>query len=120
MCVVDFDDPKGNDWLAVNHVTVVENGHERHSDIVLFNLRGHRTAACLDRTLDAPAHHLRIRCRRCRRRGRRQARRTGPEGQVPAADRRKGLEQNPRGAAAEPTQRRNRQRNRLPGMTTNG
>ena len=41
MCDVDFDDPKGNDWLAVNHVGVVENGHERHSDIVLFNLRGH-------------------------------------------------------------------------------
>ena len=34
--VVDFDTPSGNDWLAVNQVTAVENKHERRPDIVLF------------------------------------------------------------------------------------
>ena len=34
--VIDFDDPAGNDWLAVNQLTVVENKHERRPDIVLF------------------------------------------------------------------------------------
>ena len=34
--VVDFDDADGNDWLAVNQVTVVENKHERRPDVVLF------------------------------------------------------------------------------------
>ena len=34
--VMDFEDPDGNDWLAVNQVTVVENKHERRPDIVLF------------------------------------------------------------------------------------
>ena len=34
--VVDFDAPWANDWLAVNQFTVVENKHERRSDIVLF------------------------------------------------------------------------------------
>ena len=35
-CVVDFDDPTNNDWLAVNQLTVVENKHERRPDIGLF------------------------------------------------------------------------------------
>ena len=34
--VVDFEDPDGNDWLAVNQVTVVENKNERRPDVVLF------------------------------------------------------------------------------------
>ena len=34
--VLDFDEPNGNDWLAVNQFTVVENRHERRPDIVLF------------------------------------------------------------------------------------
>ena len=34
--VLDFDEPDGNDWLAVNQLTVVENRHERRPDIVLF------------------------------------------------------------------------------------
>ena len=34
--VIEFDDPTANDWLAVNQFTVVENGHERRPDIVLF------------------------------------------------------------------------------------
>ena len=34
--VVDFDTPEANDWLAVNQFTVVENKHERRTDIVLF------------------------------------------------------------------------------------
>ena len=34
--VIDFDVPEANDWLAVNHFTVVENNHERRPDIVLF------------------------------------------------------------------------------------
>ena len=35
-CVIDFDDPTKNDWLAVNQFTVVENKHERRPDIALF------------------------------------------------------------------------------------
>ncbi|MBU2602499.1 MAG: type I restriction endonuclease subunit R [Actinobacteria bacterium] len=34
--VIDFDDPAGNDWLAVNQFTVVENRHTRRPDIVLI------------------------------------------------------------------------------------
>ena len=34
--VLDFDDPKNNDWLAVNQFTVVENKHNRRPDVVLF------------------------------------------------------------------------------------
>ena len=34
--VLDFDEPDGNDWLAVNQVTVVENRNRRRADIVLF------------------------------------------------------------------------------------
>jgi len=34
--VIDFDDPAGNDWLAVNQFTVVENKHTRRPDVVLF------------------------------------------------------------------------------------
>jgi type I restriction enzyme, R subunit len=37
--VIDFDDPDpgaGNDWLAVNQVTVVEGQHARRPDIVVF------------------------------------------------------------------------------------
>ncbi|GAB4175655.1 MAG: type I restriction endonuclease subunit R [Wenzhouxiangellaceae bacterium] len=34
--VIDFDEPAGNDWLAVNQFTVVENKHSRRPDVVLF------------------------------------------------------------------------------------
>jgi len=34
--VIDFDDPAGNDWLAVNQFSVVENKHSRRPDVVLF------------------------------------------------------------------------------------
>ena len=34
--VLDSEDPDNNDWLAVNQFTVVENKHERRTDIVLF------------------------------------------------------------------------------------
>ncbi|MCL4489569.1 MAG: type I restriction endonuclease subunit R [Chloroflexi bacterium] len=34
--VIDFENPDTNDWLAVNQFTVVENGHNRRPDIVLF------------------------------------------------------------------------------------
>ncbi|MCZ7537459.1 MAG: type I restriction endonuclease [Acidimicrobiia bacterium] len=34
--VIDYDDPEGNDWLAVNQFTVVDGNHERRPDIVLF------------------------------------------------------------------------------------
>jgi type I restriction enzyme R subunit len=34
--VLDFDDPAGNDWLAVNQFSVMENKHSRRPDIVLF------------------------------------------------------------------------------------
>jgi type I restriction enzyme R subunit len=34
--LVDFDDAKANDWLAVNQFTVIEAGHNRRPDIVVF------------------------------------------------------------------------------------
>ncbi len=34
--VIDFDDPAGNDWLAVNQFGVVEQKHSRRPDVVLF------------------------------------------------------------------------------------
>jgi type I restriction enzyme, R subunit len=34
--LIDFDDPDGNDWLAVAQLTVVENGIHRRPDVVLF------------------------------------------------------------------------------------
>jgi len=34
--VIDFERPELNDWLAVNQFTMVEAGHERRPDIVLF------------------------------------------------------------------------------------
>ncbi|MBI1849038.1 MAG: type I restriction endonuclease subunit R [Planctomycetes bacterium] len=33
--VIDFDDAAGNDWLAVNQFSVVENKHARRPDVVL-------------------------------------------------------------------------------------
>jgi type I restriction enzyme R subunit len=34
--VIDFDDPTGNDWLAVNQFAVAENRRTRRADMVLF------------------------------------------------------------------------------------
>ncbi len=34
--VIDFDNPWNNDWLAINQFTVIESGHNRRPDIVLF------------------------------------------------------------------------------------
>ena len=34
--VVDFDDPRNNDWLAVSQFSVAENRRMRRPDIVLF------------------------------------------------------------------------------------
>ncbi|MFO1307292.1 MAG: type I restriction endonuclease subunit R [Burkholderiales bacterium] len=34
--VIDFDDPTGNDWLAVNQFSVVEHKHSRRPDVMLF------------------------------------------------------------------------------------
>jgi type I restriction enzyme R subunit len=34
--VLDYADPDRNDWLAVNQFTVVDGGHERRADVVLF------------------------------------------------------------------------------------
>ncbi len=34
--VIDFDEPAGNDWLAVNQFSVVENKHSRRPDVTLF------------------------------------------------------------------------------------
>ncbi len=34
--LIDFDDPHANDWLAVDQFTVLESGHERRPDIVVF------------------------------------------------------------------------------------
>jgi type I restriction enzyme R subunit len=35
-CVIDFDDPGNNDWLAVNQFTVADGQHSRRPDLVLF------------------------------------------------------------------------------------
>jgi type I restriction enzyme R subunit len=34
--LIDFDNPKGNDWLAVNQFTVIEGQHNRRPDVVVF------------------------------------------------------------------------------------
>ena len=34
--IVDFENPKNNDWLVINQFTVVENHHNRRPDIVVF------------------------------------------------------------------------------------
>jgi type I restriction enzyme R subunit len=34
--VIDFENPAGNDWLAVNQFSVVENKHSRRPDVALF------------------------------------------------------------------------------------
>ncbi|MCA4132621.1 type I restriction endonuclease subunit R [Arthrobacter sp. M4] len=34
--LIDFDDPAGNDWLAVNQFTIIENGKNRRPDVVVF------------------------------------------------------------------------------------
>lgn len=34
--LIDFDDPDGNDWLAVNQYTVIENKVNRRPDVVVF------------------------------------------------------------------------------------
>ena len=34
--LIDFDDVDANDWLAVNQFTVIERGHNRRPDVVLF------------------------------------------------------------------------------------
>jgi type I restriction enzyme, R subunit len=33
---VDFDHPENNDWLVVNQFAVIENGHSRRPDLVVF------------------------------------------------------------------------------------
>ena len=35
-CVIGFDDPANNDWLAVNQFTVVENKHKRRPNMLPF------------------------------------------------------------------------------------
>jgi type I restriction enzyme R subunit len=34
--LIDFDNPSNNDWVAVNQFTVIEGGHNRRPDVVLF------------------------------------------------------------------------------------
>jgi type I restriction enzyme R subunit len=34
--VLDFDQPGNNDWLALNQFTVIESGHTRRPDVVVF------------------------------------------------------------------------------------
>jgi type I restriction enzyme, R subunit len=34
--ILDFDDPKNNDWVAVNQFTIVEGNIERRPDIIIF------------------------------------------------------------------------------------
>ncbi len=34
--LIDFENPTNNDWLAVNQFTVIEGGHNRRPDVVVF------------------------------------------------------------------------------------
>ena len=34
--LIDFENPSNNDWLAVNQFTVIEGGHNRRPDVVVF------------------------------------------------------------------------------------
>jgi type I restriction enzyme R subunit len=34
--LADFDQPENNDWLVVNQFAVIENGHSRRPDVVIF------------------------------------------------------------------------------------
>lgn len=34
--LIDFDNPNGNHWLAVNQFTIVEGQHNKRPDIVVF------------------------------------------------------------------------------------
>ena len=34
--LIDFDNPDNNDWVAVNQFTVIEGGHNRRPDVVVF------------------------------------------------------------------------------------
>lgn len=34
--LIDYDDLSNNDWLAVNQYTVIEAGHNRRPDVVVF------------------------------------------------------------------------------------
>jgi hypothetical protein len=34
--LIDYDDPDNNDWLVVNQFTVIEAGHNRRADVVVF------------------------------------------------------------------------------------
>ena len=34
--LVDFERPENNDWLVVNQFAVIENGHSRRPDLVVF------------------------------------------------------------------------------------
>ena len=34
--LIDFDQPEHNDWLAIGQFTVIEAGHNRRADVVLF------------------------------------------------------------------------------------
>ena len=34
--LIDFANPANNDWLAVNQFTVIEGGHNRRPDVVVF------------------------------------------------------------------------------------
>lgn len=34
--LIDFDDPEANDWLVMDQFTVIENGHNRRPDVVVF------------------------------------------------------------------------------------
>ena len=34
--VIDFENPDANDWLALNQFTIIENGHNRRPDMLVF------------------------------------------------------------------------------------
>lgn len=34
--LIDFEHPTANDWLALNQFTIIENGHNRRPDVLVF------------------------------------------------------------------------------------
>lgn len=36
VCLMDFNDPENNEFLVVNQFTVIENGHNKRPDVILF------------------------------------------------------------------------------------
>ncbi len=36
ICLIDFEQPERNDWVALNQFTIIENGKNRRPDVLVF------------------------------------------------------------------------------------